>query len=597
VTESRYVIGIDLGTTNSVVAFTESALVKGKKPEIRVLDIPQLISEGNVEKRCLLPSFMLLPGPHEMPEDALRLPWNPENRHAIGVFAKERGAEIPHRLIASAKSWLCHTLVDRNKPILPWEGPDDMRKLSPVEASAAILSHIRDAWNHAVAQGDPELDIANQDIFLTVPASFDAVARELTVQASGLAGLRHITLLEEPQAAFYAWIDDQGDQWRNRVEKGDLILVCDIGGGTSDFSLIQVSESDGDLVLERVAVGNHLLVGGDNMDLALAYNVSQMLGARKKLNAWQMRSLWHACRRAKEHLLGSPDALEYPVTLLGSGSKLIGGTQKVMLTKEMVQKIIVDGFFPNCGLTDAPASLHRAGIQEVGLAYESDPAVTRHLARFISQQAHHNAYPTAVLFNGGVMKSPGIRTQVMETISSWLPAGKRLREIATRDYDLTVARGAAYYGLAKRHDGIRIRSGLNKAYYMGVAASLPAVPGMPVPIKALCVAPFGMEEGTGDEVPNQEFVLLVGEPVKFDFLGSNTRLDDVIGTVVDEWDEDIQEITTMETTLDGEAGSPEPVVLQVKVTEIGTLEIWCVSKADPDRRWKLAFSVREQNGS
>jgi hypothetical protein len=311
-----------------------------------------------------------------------------------------------------------------------------------------------------------------------------------------------------------------------------------------------------------------------------------------------MRSLWHACRKAKETLLSDADIEEYTLTVLGRGSKLIGGTQKVSLDRETVQKILLDGFFPQCGLDAVPEAKQRFGIQEVGLAYEADPGITRHLAHFLHRQQKdgggRHRLPTAVLFNGGVMKAEALRRHLVGIMSSWAPSDAAIREIPTRDFDLSVARGAAYYGLARRGEGVRIRGGLNKTYYIGVAASLPAVPGMPVPIKALCVAPFGMEEGTEAALANQEFVLVVGEPVKFDFLGSSVRIDDTIGQVVEEWEDDIEEITTMETTLSGDTGTAIPVILEIRVTEIGTLEIWCVSKVEPDRRWKLEFNVREQ---
>jgi hypothetical protein len=411
-----------------------------------------------------------------------------------------------------------------------------------------------------------------------------------------MAGLSNITLLEEPQAAFYAWIQASGEKWREHIRKGDLVLVCDIGGGTSDFSLINVSEEEGELVLDRIAVGDHLLVGGDNMDLALAYTVfKRMFQKGKRLDAWQMRGLWHSCRKAKESILSDPETKEYPVTILGGGRSLIGGTKKTKVSREEIEKIILEGFFPNCNANTKPVSNQKVGIKEVGLSYEADPAITHHLAYFLGKQEGAKL-PTGILFNGGVMKSESVRKQVLSVISSWIKPGSKatVREIEAKDFDLSVARGATYYGLARRGRGVRIRGGLNKTYYIGVAASLPAVPGMPTPIKALCVAPFGMEEGTSAILADQEFVLVVGEPVKFDFLGSSLRLQDTVGTIVDDWEEEIESITTMETTLDGDSGSVIPVFLEVKVTEIGTLELWCVSRENKDQRWKLEFNVRGQ---
>ncbi len=589
-----YIVGIDLGTTNSVVAYTKARIEKGEKPEINVLDIPQLVDAAVVGTKKMLPSFILVPGSHDVGPGSLELPWAKDKDMAVGEFAKERGAEIPQRLISSSKSWLCHSLVDRNQPILPWEGPDDMKKLSPVEAAAEILGHIRDGWNHTMAKDDDSLILENQEILLTVPASFDAVARDLTVKAAKMAGFENITLLEEPMAAFYAWIESSEDMWREKIKQGDLILVCDIGGGTSDFSLIRVDEEDGDLRLERIAVGDHLLVGGDNIDLALAFEVSKNIPG-KKLNAWQMRSLWHSCRKAKEAIFSHKDIDDYPITLLGRGKSLIGGTIKTRLSKDIVEKVILDGFFPFCKEDEAPEARQKFGIKEVGLSYEADPAITRHLAHFLTRQkneAETEIFPTAVLFNGGVMKASPVREQVMEILSSW--SQKPVREIDVKDFDLTVAKGAAYYGLARKGGGIRIRGGLNRSYYIGVAASIPAVPGMPVPIRALCVAPFGMEEGTSMALEGREFVLVVGEPVKFDFMASSIRLEDEIGTIVDEWEDEIEEVTSLEASLDGEAGSAVPVFLEAVATEIGTLEIWCVSKNDPQKRWKLEFNVREK---
>lgn len=597
-TEPYYIIGIDLGTTNSVVAYTEAKTEKGRKPDIRIFEIPQLTAPGTVEKRPLLPSFILIPGKHDVAEDALQLPWDSESRIAVGEFARNRGAEIPHRMISSSKSWLCNTMVDRNKPILPWDAPEDTIKMSPVEASATILKHIKNAWNNDIAADDDDKRMEKQDILLTVPASFDAVARELTVKAAEMAGLENVTLLEEPQAAFYAWIDFSGDEWREKVRSGDLVLVCDLGGGTSDFSLIQVSEEDGNLELERIAVGDHLLIGGDNMDLALAYSVSgKMAKEGKKIDTWQMRTLWHSCRVAKEKIFAGPDVDDYPVTILGRGSGLIGGTIKTSLSQSTLEEVILDGFFPKCEKTARPTSPQKVGIREVGLTYEADPAVTRHLAKFLGRQDEsHPQIPTAILFNGGVTKAEPLRNRIIDVLSSWRETDQpsAIREIETSNFDLAVATGAAYYGLARRGDGIRIRGGLNKSYYIGVAVSIPAVPGMPVPIKALCVAPFGMEEGTQARLEKQEFVLVVGEPVKFDFLGSSVRLDDRVGTIVDDWEEEIKQITTIETTLDGEYGTAVPVYLEVKVTEIGTLELWCVSRED-GKRWRLEFNVREQD--
>jgi molecular chaperone DnaK (HSP70) len=602
VSDPVYIIGIDLGTTNSVVAYTRIMSLGNEKSKINIFEVPQFTSPGVIEKRPVTPSFIYIPTEQDLSPNAAVIPWYSGNKLIIGEYGRDRGAEIPQRLIASSKSWLCNTLIDRNKPLLPWGSSENIEKMSPVEASAGILRYIRDAWNHIMASQDDQFMIERQEIFLAVPASFDAIARELTVEAAELAGLSNITLIEEPQAAFYSWIESSGDQWRKNIHKDDIILVCDIGGGTSDFSLIQVGEVLGELVLERVAVGDHLLVGGDNMDLATAYFVARRLGeAGTRLDPWQMRMLVHSCRNVKEMLL-SDDAstTQHPVTVLGRGSSLIGGTVKTVLSKDDIQSLIVDGFFPMCELSSMPQQNQNIGLKETGLSYEADPSITRHMAKFLNRNTSNKKnlefLPSAILFNGGVMKSPVIRQRIKDLIGNWKSNdGKSsIREISANEFDLAVARGAVYYGLARRGDGIRIQGGLGKSYYISIAASMPAVPGLPQPVKALCVAPFGMEEGTGDVLKQQEFILVVGEPVRFDFLCSMARNDDGIGHIVEDWQNQLKQITTLETTLDGPPGSIIRVSIEIKATEIGTLELWCVS-LDDSRKWKLELNVREQD--
>ncbi|MGH7963320.1 MAG: Hsp70 family protein, partial [Candidatus Binatia bacterium] len=499
-------------------------------------------------------------------------------------------------------SWLCHVGVDRTAPILPWGGGEDLKKMSPLEVSAHYLLHIRQAWNFLMAKDDPALALEYQEVFLTVPASFDAAARELTVQAAERAGLPAVRLLEEPQAAFYAWIESAGERWRKRVKVGDSILVCDVGGGTTDFSLIAVSDEGGELELKRVAVGEHILLGGDNMDLALAYAVQQRLAAKgTKLDAWQMRGLWQSCRAAKESLL-QPDApKKQPLAILGRGSGVIGGSIRADLRYEELETTVVDGFFPRCEPGDLPKTGRRIGFQEMGLPYAADPAVTRHLAKFLTQQravesdTHTFAHPTAILFNGGVMKATLLRQRLVDVLDGWLSqeGGTAMRVLEGTNLDHAVARGAAYYGLARRGKGVRIRSGAARSYYIGIETSMPAVPGIAAPLKALCVVPFGMEEGTESDIPGQEFGLVVGEPAQFRFLGSTTRREDQIGTLIEEPGNDIEELTPLETTLSwiGQEGVMIPVRLQTHVTEVGTLELWAVSR-DETHRWKLEFNVR-----
>lgn len=609
--KATYLVGIDLGTTHSVVAYTRAVepdeLASGEEPTLELFAIEQVVGPGEVQARPLLPSFLLLPGPHDVPEGALALPWNDQMNWAVGEYARERGAELPHRLVASAKSWLCQTGVDRTQAVLPWEAPADAERVSPLEASARYLEQIRNAWNHQMAQDDPTLRLEEQEIYLTVPASFDAVARELTVQAAQRAGLYNLTLLEEPQASFYAWIEAQGEEWRKQIAVGEAVLVCDIGGGTSDFSLIQVVEEEGNLELQRVAVGNHILLGGDNMDLTLAYGVRAKLAQQNtRLDNWQFRGLVQSCRKAKETLLSDPNATEAPIVILGRGSSLIGGTIRTKLTREEIETMLVQGFFPLVGANDFPQRKAQVGIREMGLAYESDPAISRHLAYFLSQHVGGDlaeggvAYPSAVLFNGGVMKAEPLRRGVLQLLQQW-HNDEAPRELAAVDLDRSVALGAAYYGLARKGRGIRIRAGASRTYYIGVESSMPAVPGIPTPVNALCVVPFGMEEGTSADMRQKEFGLVLGEPAVFQLLGSTTRKTDQAGEIIEDWNDELEEVILMETQLpaptteegEGTGGAIIPVWLQSKVTEIGTLELWCVSR-DNERRWKLEFNIREQ---
>ncbi len=614
---ARFVVGIDLGTTNSALAYVDTGV--GEEEDVRPthLFVPQVVQPGSVEDKPLLPSYLYLPGPNELPAGSLRLPWDANRDFAAGEFARQQGGVVPTRVVASAKSWLCHPGIDRKAAVLPWKAPDNGRRVSPLEAATLYLKHLAEAWNHKIAKDRPENRLEHQDIILTVPASFDAVARELTVEAARAVGFENVTLLEEPQAAFYAWIDANGDKWRKQVDVGDTVLVCDVGGGTTDLTLIAVSEDAGQLALTRVAVGDHILLGGDNMDLALAHAVAQSFAARNiKLDAGQMLMLWHSCRAAKERLFSDPSLASAPVTVLGRGSKVIAGTLKGDLTREQVERVLIDGFFPEVAVTEEPKRQRGVGLQELGLPYASDPAVTKHLAAFLHRQSdailaspspHEGGEGrvrgggrgkkkvsglTAILFNGGVFKAEPLRERLVSTLNKW---GHAVKVLPNDDLDLAVARGAAYYGLVRRGRGVRIRGGAARVYYVGVETALPAVPGAPPPLKALCVVPFGMEEGTEMDVPGQEFGLIVGSPAEFRFLGSTVRRSDTVGTMVEEWEGQIEELSPLATTLEAPSkeGQMVPVHLHSKMTEIGTLELWCLSR-DGKQRWKLEFNVREQ---
>jgi len=602
----KYVIGIDLGTTNSALAYTEIRPDADPfdMPEVRLMDIPQLVNPGEVRDEPLLPSSLYVLGATDFPAGSLALPWDAEPPFVTGRLAQKRGVENAGRLVASAKSWLSHAGVDRTAPILPWNAPEGVPKLSPVDASSRYLDHLRRAWDAKT----PDAPFTEQQVLVTVPASFDAVARELTLQAAERAGFRDVTLLEEPQAAFYAWIERHKD-WRERVKLGDLILVLDIGGGTTDLTLIAVTEQQGELALERMAVGEHILLGGDNMDLALARLVAGELAEKgTRIDTLQLHALWHNCRVAKEKLL-APGARtkEQPVTILGKGTGLVGGTIKATLRREDIDRVLGEGFFPRVSSSEMPQRQRRMGLQEIGLPYAADAAVTKHMAQFLRQQAssaeHERvrrgpsglAAPTHVLFNGGVLHARLIRDRLIEVLDSWLAAEGfgPVQPLAGEDLMHAVSRGAAYDGLARDGRGVRIRGGVPRAYYVGIESAMPAVPGMASPLKALTVAPFGMEEGTSVRIPGREFGLVVGEPAEFRFFSSSVRKNDAPGAMVEDFGDDLQELSPMEVNLTSTDGTGTvPVSFETLVTETGVLQLWCVAR--DGRRWKLEFNVRER---
>ena len=598
---SRFVVGIDLGTTNSALSFADTSEAVGDAPPpIREFKVGQVLKAGEFGEASVLPSFLYFPAPGEFATNDLSKPWGTDSKGVVGTFARDHGAKVPGRLVGSAKSWLSQRGADPSRPILPVNAPDDLTKISPVDASVAYLTHLRDAWN-AKNRDEP---LERQEVYLTVPASFDPSARDLTLEAARLAGLEHVTLLEEPQAAFYAWLAARGDSWRKDVKVGDLILVCDVGGGTTDFTLIGVDDKGGDLGLTRLAVGEHILLGGDNMDLALANAVGATLDrGLDGLERNQRIGLGHACRAAKEMLFSSPKKASESIVVLGGGSKILKGMVKTELTRSTLNEVVLDGFFPLCEPGDQPDRPKPTGLLEMGLRYAADARITRHLARFLGRQAGSlgstggQVHPSAILFNGGVFKANPLRERVAEVLRAW--SGRSVPQLDAADLDLAVARGAAYYGIARNGKGVRIRGGVSRSYYVGFESSSPAVPGVPTPIKALCVVPLGMEEGTEADVPSPEIGLIVGEPAKFRFLGSTTRRDDHLGLILDRWTPDeLQELAPIETTLhvdtdsDTLEGDVVPVRLHAHVTEVGTLDLWCHSTRD-DRRWKLQYHVRD----
>ncbi|MCS6924752.1 MAG: hsp70 family protein [Candidatus Binatia bacterium] len=595
-TSPRYLVGIDLGTTNCAVAYIDTA----RSLTVQHFPIPQLVNEAELASLPTLPSFLYLPGAHDLPAGSLALPWDQERRYVVGQFARIQGARVPGRLISSAKSWLCYAEVDRQAAILPWGAPPEIPKLSPVEASARYLLHIREAWNQRMGR---QYALETQQVVLTVPASFDEVARELTVQAAELAGLPHVILLEEPQAAFYAWLAVHAQSWQTLLKTDSVILVCDIGGGTTDLSLIAVTKGKTQLQLERRAVGDHLLLGGDNMDIALARLVEGRMTKGGRLDAQRWHTLVHLCRMAKEDLFADPNTPSVVVTLTGRGSAVVGGTVSDTLTREEVERVVLEGFFPRVSAEALPRRGQRVGLQEFGLPYAAEPEIPRHIAWFLRQHADGTGgplvRPDAVLLNGGALTPLAIRERIIEVISSWFPTPDgspwRPTVLTSVDLDLAVAYGAAYYGLVRRGQGIRIGGGSARAYYLGVGSAQPA---QAQTVTALCLVPHGMEEGEEVRLSEPEFSVLANQPVSFPLYASSTRTQDRPGAVVTVPAQQLAALPAIRTVLrfGKKAGGVKiPVQVSARLTEVGTLELWCEARQTP-HRWRLQFQLRGEGG-
>lgn len=605
---ARFSVGIDLGTTHCVLSYADLTQEEDAS-EQQVMDIPQLTAPGEVENKKQLPSFLYLAHDAEIAEGSTALPWREKAEYLLGDIARNLGSKTPIRLVASAKSWLCHAGVDCKAAILPAEAPEDVARVSPFQATQAYLQHLTDAWENQY----PDAPLAEQGLIITVPASFDPAARELTVEAARSVGLEQAQLLEEPQAALYSWIDNSQGDWREHVSVGDIILVIDVGGGTTDLSLIAVTDQNGNLELTRIAVGDHILLGGDNMDLALAYTIKAKMEKEsgQRLEAWQVQALTHACRDAKEKIFNQPETDNIPLVVPSRGSSLIGGTLRSELTREEVNNVLVEGFLPEVSASDRPVVRPRSGLTTKGLPYAQDAGITRHLAGFLAKHLaatedlenislSENAsflHPTAVLFNGGVLKAELLSTRLMNVLNNWLGSEQApaARLLAGADLDLAVAKGASYFGIVQQGRGVRIKGGTAASYYVGVESAMPAVPGLAPEIEALCIAPFGMEEGTEVVLPADEFGLVIGEPVRFRFFASTNRRDDKAGMRLDYWmDEELQELDEIEITLPEEGrnkGEVVPVHLSAAVTEVGTLELHAISQQD-EHRWKIEFEAR-----
>lgn len=603
---ARFVVGIDLGTTNSAVAYVDT---HESSWTVRSFRVPQLISPGVIEQRDALPSFHYQPAEGETTEGLLNLPWQKENVSGIvGVHAREQGGKAPGRLIASAKSWLCHTGINRTADVLPWQGAADVERLSPVEAGARTLQHIHNAWDHHFS----EAPLADQDIVLTLPASFDEIARELTVEAAAEAGLPRLVLLEEPQAAFYSWVYRHREDWHQRVQPGQTILVCDIGGGTSDFTLIRVRSGQneaspahedstaGAVQFHRIAVGNHLILGGDNLDLALARHLEHRLTSGEGLPPHQWDVLVRGCQRVKEELLNADAPEQLTVNLPGAGARLIGGGLQAEVRRDEARRLLVDGFLPPVDFDEKPVA-RQSGFQEFGLPYAADPAITKYLGSFLRahqfDEMDNDSEPGAaaplrpdiLLLNGGFFESPVLRERLLETVASWYrqtPRDTWYPQLL--DYgrlDLAVAHGAAYYGMVRRGEGVRIVANLARSYYIGVESDPPA---------AVCLVPGNAEPGQDIVLRDRVFHLLISEPAEFPLWVSSTRLTDQPGQLVTIDREQMTPLPPMRTVLRARSRRERgtlPVQLHARLNEIGTMELWC-SAVDRDRDWRLQFDIR-----
>lgn len=618
---ARFSVGIDLGTTHCVLSYVDQ---HSNDKKVNVFSVPQMTAPGTVESLNQLGSFVYQPHEHEMSASSRSLPWTAEPLALVGAIARNLGSKTPIRLVSSAKSWLCHGGVNRKEAFLPAGSPEEVEKISPLEATELYLSHLADSWDYTF----PEFALADQDVTITIPASFDPAARELTAEAARSVGLHNLTLLEEPQAALYSWIDKNAETWRDQLSVGDIVLVVDVGGGTTDLSLVEVTEEDGNLALNRIAVGEHILLGGDNMDLALSYRLKMKLAQEgKELQNWQVQAMMHACRDAKETLLSDNDIRQVSIVVPSRGSKLLGSTLKTELTRDEVQQTLVDGFFPVVSVSDHPVQRARGALTQMGLPYAQDAGITRHIAAFLSKQASANQQhesapfdmpftgipgavvstefikPTAILFNGGVLKSPLLADRLFTTLNQWLsdaqsPTAKKLQG---NDLDLAVAEGAAYYSSVRKGDGVRIRGGIASSYYVGIESSMPAIPGMAPPLEAICVAPFGMEEGASVKIVSQEFGLVIGQPVQFQFFGSTVRRDDQPGVHLESWGSDeLVELPEILMTLPVSEGRNQgqivPVTLAASVTEVGTLRLEAIA-SDNGQKWQVEFDVRADSNA
>ncbi|MGZ8409135.1 MAG: Hsp70 family protein [Hyphomicrobium sp.] len=611
--DHKFSLGIDLGTSNSAIAFSEV-----ESDQTDIIELTQVLGPNRVGEKPTLPSALYIPHPDEFPEGAFPLPWRSADRGPIiGHFARDHGALVPDRLITSAKSWLSNPHIDPRQRTLPWKSEIREEKLSAFDCSRSYLEHIRESFCYAIQGRGKDLALSDAQVVLTVPASFDDIARNLTAEAAEAAGLGKVILLEEPLAAFYAWTAQAGKDWRSQVRPGDIVLVCDVGGGTADFSLIAISEKEGDLDLNRISVGEHLLLGGDNMDLALAYALRAQLEAEgKSIGELQFLALIYSAGRAKVAMFEDESLAEFPIAVPSRGSSLLGKTVTTKLSRQTLEQVILDGFFAMTGIEDLPQKTRRTGLQEFGLPYATDPVISKHLARFLTRslenvqsskalrslvdaEARSRRFlpPTAVLFNGGVFKAAPIRRRVLDLLAAW-NEGQPLVELTGHEPDLAVAKGASFFGRNRiTGKGIRIKAGASRSYYIGIETSMPAVPGFSPPLKALCVVPQGMEEGSEVLIEGRDLALVTGQPAEFRFFSSEVRSGDAPGQIIPDAERELLEISLLEVDLaaveDIPAGQPVPVQINAVLTDLGNLDLW-MKHTKSDRRWKVEFLVRTE---
>jgi hypothetical protein len=603
---SRYLVGIDLGTTNSALAYIDlEHPTKSRRSMIQTFMIPQLVALGETAARELLPSFLYIPGAHDLPAGAAALPWDPDAQDVVGEFARNFGGRLSGRLVTSAKSWLCHSGVDRSAPLLPWNAPHDVPRRSPVEVSCRYLCHLAQAWNYSMARDRHHSRLEEQAIVLTVPASFDDMARRLTIEAARNAGFQEVVLLEEPQAAFYCWLATHPAREIAALKPGSVCLVIDVGGGTSDFSLIQAVEKQGALGFVRLAVGDHLLLGGDNMDLALARLVESRL-ASHRLDAGQFGSLVQACRQAKEALLSPNPTPDCTVSVIGRGRQVVGGTLHSKLTATDVRAAIFEGFFPHVSSQAKTTGIARTGLHEMGLPYVNNPAISHHLLSFMRTHLSRDnemRCPQAILFNGGVFQPAALRQRVIDVMSPWLKSGNvpvRPIVLTNSSLDLAVAWGAAHYAWLRETGGRRIGGGIARSYYVAIETPEkgrlePAQSDSPKLVTVLCVVPQKLEEGEEVVLSGPDLELALGQPVTFPLLTSTIRFDDRPGEVLKVQPDQLLRLPPLHTILRGgkRSGTKRvPVKLAARCTAIGTLELWCVA-IEGDNRWRLEFNVRD----